>query len=125
MTRGDLIESITYVLTEGNAPGGTIEDFDIEAIADACHEVTGHWGLHGVPDDQFWAIVRQHDRTQADALPYRVQVTWHLVSKPGRHLVTNCVIQPGYSTEDDLNKMIAIKRGLRISDVVLDGIVRL
>jgi len=66
MTRSDLRESLIMILTEANAPGGTLEDFDLDGIIDACHEVTGSYNLHAVGNVRFWEIVRQHDRTQQE-----------------------------------------------------------
>lgn len=63
-TDGGLRASIYAALSEANAPGGSIDDFDIDAIANEVHAVTGVWSLASIEHDDFWAIVRRHDKTQ-------------------------------------------------------------
>jgi len=66
MNRTDLHASLTTILTEGNAPGGTIEEFDLEAILDDIYKATGGYSLVGMDDEVFWGIVRRHDSTQGE-----------------------------------------------------------
>ena len=63
-TDSSLRSSIYAALTEGNAPNGSIDDFDVQAIADEVHQATGSWDLASISDADFWAIVRKHDTTQ-------------------------------------------------------------
>ena len=62
-SRSDLRQDVFHALTEGNAPGGSLDDFDVEAIVDELAQ------LEEIDDpeishDRFWEIVQRHDRTQ-------------------------------------------------------------
>lgn len=73
-TDSSLRASIYAALAGGNAPNGSIDDFDVEAIAEEVHQATGSWDLGEIGDREFWEIVRKHDKTQQPTVAIHVKL---------------------------------------------------
>lgn len=58
ITRTDAMTSLTAAIEASGV--ATIDEYDTDAILDACYDEVGSWDIEQVDNDTFWAIVARH-----------------------------------------------------------------